>query len=144
MKTVENVGDLNNNRASQAFLSFDISGIPADATITQVKVDFSDFDMLDAPFSGLECLRAYPQDYGVLDSSDYHSGLALGAIGRWCDAGQLSTVEVNDDFKDELQAKLGDSRFQIRMHFNKVFSDTDGQADMVRLGDVKLIVTYID
>jgi hypothetical protein len=58
MSTLYNVGDLNTNGGSQVFASFDISGIPAGATITEVKVDFSDFDMLDDPFGDLGCLRA--------------------------------------------------------------------------------------
>jgi len=142
MSALYNVGDLNTNGGSQVFASFDISGIPAGATITEVKVDFSDFDMLDDPFGDLGCLRAYVQNYNVMDASDYVGGAALGAIGRWCSAAELQTVAIDDDFKSELQNKLGDTRFQIRLQFNDKTSDNDNTGDMVRFGTLKLHVTY--
>lgn len=142
MSTLYNVGDLNTNGGSQVFASFDISGIPAGATITEVKVDFSDFDMLDDPFGDLGCLRAYVQNYNAMDAGDYVGGAAAGAIGRWCTAAELQTVAVDDDFKSELQNKLGDTRFQIRLQFNDRTSDNDNTGDMVRFGSMTLHVTY--
>jgi hypothetical protein len=140
---VENVGDTASNHGSQAFLSFDISGIPAGATITKVVVDFSNYDTLDDPFGDLGCLRLYPHDYGTLDSSDYFSGTALGAIVRWCSEGELSSPGPEADVKAALQAKLGSSRFQLRAQFKEVTTDSDGKDDMVRFGSaIKLIVTY--
>lgn len=139
---VENVGDTSANDGSQAFLSFDISGIPAGSTIDSVKVDFTDYDTLGDPFGSLGCLRGYVQNYGSLDSSDYHHGGASGAILRWCNSGQLSTAETDDDVKSALQAQVGSSAFQLRLQFNETESDNDGVADMVRFGDAKLIVSY--
>lgn len=140
---VENVGDLNNNRHAQVFLSFDISGIPAGANITQVTVDFSDYDTLGDPFSNLGCLRAYEHDYGTLDSDDYHHGMASNAILRWCNLAELSTAAPDEDVLNALEAQLGEDRFQLRVDFNQIFSDFDGVTDMVRLGDLKLIVNYL-
>ena len=142
MTALYNVGDLTNNGGSQVFASFDISGIPAGATITEVKVDFSDFDMLDDPFNDLGCLRAYVQNYNNMDASDYVAGAASGAIGRWCSAAELQTIAADEDFKSELQNKLGDTRFQIRLHFNDQSSDNDNTGDMVRFGNLTLHVTY--
>ena len=66
----------------------------------------------------------------------------MGEIGRWCSAAELQTVAIDDDFKNELQNKLGDTRFQIRLQFNDKTSDNDNTGDMVRFGTLKLHVTY--
>ncbi|MCG2786810.1 MAG: hypothetical protein L6461_17100 [Anaerolineae bacterium] len=137
-----NVGDTDANVSSQAFLSFDISGIPAGVTIVDVQLDFSNYDMLGSPF-GLNCLRMYPQNYGTLDSGDYFAGSPLGATARWCNAGQLSTVSVAPDIKSTIQSLVGSSRAQFRAQFNDMASNNNGVADMVRLGvNIKLIITY--
>ncbi len=142
VRSVTNVGDIETNDGSQAFLSFDISGIPANAHITKVEVDFSRFDTLGNPFSALGCLRGYQQNYGSLDAGDYYTGHALGAILRWCSAQELQQVVEDDDVKGALQDALGDSRFQLRLQFNQTKSNNDGVADMVRLGSPRLIVSY--
>ena len=137
-----NVGDTNDNTSSQGFLSFDISAIPAGATITEVKIDFSNYDMLGDPFS-LGCLRMYSQNYGALDSGDYYAGSPLGAISRWCNAGELSAISVDDDLKSIVQAAVGGSRVRFRVQFNDTATNSNGVADMVRLGvNIKLIITY--
>ncbi len=142
MSTLYNVGDLTTNGSSQVFASFNISGIPAGATITQVQVDFDDFDMLDDPFGDLGCLRAYVQNYGSMDAGDYVGGAATGAIGRWCSSAELQTVAADDDFKTAIQNALGGSRFQIRLQFNDTLTDNDNTGDMVRFGTLTLHVTY--
>lgn len=137
-----NVGDVESNVSSQAFLSFDISSIPTGATIVEVKVDFSNYDMLGDPFA-LGCLRIYPQNYGALDSGDFFTGSATGAVSRWCNADQLSTVSAQNDIKATIQSVVGSSRAQFRAQFNENTTNSNGIADMVRLGNnLKLIVTY--
>jgi hypothetical protein len=137
-----NVGDTDANVSSQAFLSFDISGIPAGVTIVDVQIDFSNYDMLGSPFD-LNCLRMFPQNYGALDSGDYFAGSPLGAVARWCNAGQLSTVSVAPDIKSTIQSLVGSSRAQFRAQFNDTATNSNGVADMVRLGvNIKLIITY--
>jgi len=141
--SLPNVGDVESNASSQAFVSFDISGIPAGATITEVKVNFSSFDTLGDPFGDLGCLRAYKQNYGTLDASDFVSGSPLGAIGRWCSTSELHSVTADDDFKNVLQGLVGSPRFQIRLQFNEHTSDNDSVGDMVRFGNLKLEITYL-
>jgi hypothetical protein len=138
-----NVGDTSTNAIAQAFVSFDMSAIPAGSTISSVKVDFSNYDTLGNPFGGLGCLRLYQQDYGSVNAGDYFSGTPLGALVRWCNAGELSAVAVDDDLKAPVQGKVGSSRIQFRLQFKDTPTDHDGVADMVRIGhNVKLIVTY--
>ncbi|MEW5828315.1 MAG: NBR1-Ig-like domain-containing protein [Chloroflexota bacterium] len=137
-----NVGDVDTNEGAQAFLSFDISGIPAGATITKVQVKFDDYDTLGTPFSlGDGCLRAYSQSFGTLDAADYFSGAPSGALVRWCSTAELSSASEEPDVASAIQNALGDSRFQLRLQFNGS-TNSDGIADMVRFGAVKLIVTY--
>ena len=136
-----NTGDTDADIGSQAFVSFDISGIPAGATITQVRVDFSDYDTLGDPFTALGCLRAYQGSFFALDASDY-SGSALGAVLRWCDTSELNTAFLDEDVESSLQGVLGASTYELRLQFNETETNSDGVADMVRFGTVELEVTY--
>lgn len=137
-----NTGDTDADIGSQAFVSFDISGIPAGSTVTSVQVDFSDYDTLGDPFTELGCLRAYAGSFFALDGSDYFGGAPLGAVLRWCDTTELSSVFLDEDVETALEAALGDSTFELRLQFNETETNTDGVADMVRLGSVSLEVTY--
>ncbi len=139
---VINVGDTPDNFGSQGFISYDISGIPANATITQVRVDFSHYDTLGDPFGSLSCLRAYAQNYGALESTDYYEGNPLGALLRWCSTDELDTVTTAEYVQQKLQESLGSNRFQLRLQFNKKKSDNDGKSDMVRFTSPKLQVSY--
>ncbi|HCB01215.1 MAG TPA: hypothetical protein DEP19_02430 [Anaerolineae bacterium] len=139
-----NVGDNNSNEAVQAFVSFDMSAIPAGATIVKVEVDFSGYDTLGNPWSLSDgCLRAYAQNYGTLDAGDYvPNGDPSGAYLRWCGAGELSSVFENADMKTLVQSAVGSSRLQLRLQFKSPNPTINGTADMVRFGNIKLIVTY--
>jgi len=137
------VGDGTQNNSLQALLSFDISDIPASATIDEVKIDFSNYQILGDPFNSLGCLRSYPYNYGTLDSDDYYPDNEWGAIIRWCTANELSSVQANDYVKDALQQALGSDRFQMRLQFNEKTTDNDDIADAVEFTyPVRLIVTY--
>ncbi|MFH1185474.1 MAG: NBR1-Ig-like domain-containing protein [Chloroflexota bacterium] len=139
-----NVGDSGDTTARQAFLSFDISGIPSTSTVTKVVTDFTDYDTLGDPFSlGSDgCVRAYVQDFGTLDSGDFFVGDPLGAVGRWCSTAELNAATEQPDMKAALQSKLGSSRFQLRIQFRPPLTNGDDVGDVIRFGDVKLIVTY--
>ena len=125
-------------------MSFDISGIPAGATITKVKVQFDDYTIATGsdPFSlGDGCLRAYQQKFGTLDASDYFTGTPSNVLVRWCSTAELSSPSEEPDVASALQNALGNSRFQLRLQF-KSETNNDGTADMVRFTSPKLIVTY--
>jgi hypothetical protein len=139
-----NVGDTDGDISMQAFMTWVVSSIPTGSNIQDVEVDFSDFDTLGTPFTDLDCLRAYPQDYGTLDSDDYITGHVTGSIARWCDTTGLETPLTSNAFLSALQDKVGSDHFQIRLQFNSVPSDEDGETDLVRFGDVTLRVRYIE
>jgi hypothetical protein len=140
-----NVGDTSGNLGAQAFLSFDISGIPAGSTILDVVVNFSDYDTLGDPFGsslGDGCLRAYPHDYGTLGPEDYFAGWPTGAIIRWCSTGELDTPTSDPDVAWALKKRLGSKRFQLRLQFKPPGTDKDRVMDVVQFGTVKLKVAY--
>lgn len=139
------VGDDEVNRPLQGFISFDISGIPAGATISKVVVDFSDYDNIYGnPFGSLGCLRAYLHDYGILDGGDYFTGTPGGSLISFCSVGDMA-AQSNTSIRDALQAKVGGSRFQMRLQFTDIITDGDGNSDLVTWTpshSPKLIVTY--
>jgi hypothetical protein len=139
-----NVGDTDDDLSMQAFMTWVVSSIPVGSNIQEVEVDFSDFDTLGTPFADLQCLRAYPHDYGTLDSSDYIPGPVTGSIARWCDSAGLGTPLTSNAFLTAIQDKLGSDHFQIRMQFNNAPTDGDGVTDLVRFGEVTLLVRYIE
>ncbi len=139
-----NAGDTDTNTTTEAFVSFDTSVIPAGATITKVTVDFGGgHDTLGNPWSIADgCLRAYVQNYGTLDAGDFFPGDPTSAVIRWCSSAELSTVFEEAGMKSVVQSIVGSSRLQLRLQFRTPTTNSNGIADMVRLGTVKLIVTY--
>lgn len=65
------VGDTDENRARQAFLSFDISSIPIGAIIKSASLDLSDGDEIGKPFIGLGVMRVYNHQHDILDSNEF-------------------------------------------------------------------------
>lgn len=138
-----NVGDDIADITYQGFLSFDISAIPADAVILEVKTNFKDYDTLGNPFAGLGCLRMYPQNFGALDSGDYTPGSPLGAVSRWCNTGELDVIKAQTELVAAVQERVGHTRAKFRIHFNQTATDGDNVTDMVRFGDgITLIIKY--
>jgi hypothetical protein len=139
-----NVGDSDDGTTRQAFLSFDISSIPSTATISKVVADLRNYDTLGDPFilGNDGCIRAYVQDYGTLDSADYFVGDPTGATGRWCSTAELDAAVEIPELKTALQSKLGNTRFQLRIQFRPPLTNGDAVGDVIRFGDVKLVVTY--
>ena len=138
-----NVGDTADEQGAEAFVNFDMSVIPAGATITKVVVNFSDYDMLGNPWGLADgCLRAYSQNYGTVDAGDYVGGSPTGAYIRWCGAGELSSTFEVPDMKTLVQSAVGSSRLSLRLQFKAPNPNGNGIGDMVRFGTVKLTVTY--
>jgi len=135
------VGDSATNLASELFLSYDISGIPSNATITEVKTSFNTYTTGGNPFDTLGVLNGYVQDYGTtLDASDYVPGYPGGNKVDWGSLAALNNVEASVELKTALQAKLGAGRFQMRLQF--AGPSSNGISDFIQFTSPSLIVTY--
>ncbi len=140
--TPRNAGDTGSNATSEAFFSFDITGIPAGSTITAVTFNLGGFDTLGNPFADLGCVYMYQQDYGSLDVGDFVAGSPSGGLTRICNAAGLGTAVADNDFITALQSKVGSSRFQVRMQFADTAVSADGQADIVRFPLISMTLSY--
>ena len=137
-----NVGDAIGNHGVQAFAAFDISGIPASAQITEVKVDFSNFAVSGNPFGDLGCLRLYADPYRPLDASDYTPPPVVDALVRWCSSAELGSVTVEGDLANYLQGRLGTNWMPIRLQFNGNQTDNNNDNDVVGFFDMTIDVKY--
>lgn len=138
------VGDSASDEGVEAFLSFDSSGIPANATIQAATLKLiGGGSVRGAPFPALGCLRAFVQYYGTLDAGDFVAPGATGAFAAWCNDGDLSANLSNPALVATLQATLGASRFRFRLQFRDALTDSDATIDdVLLLAPVVLTVTY--
>jgi len=140
----DTIGDL----GTQAFLTFDISSIPDDATIQMVKLDLGNApDIKGDPFGDLGCLRVYPDNYGSLSGSDYTTPPVTGTGWSFCTEAEMDDSdeqEGNSNALDALQDSLDDDNYQLRVQFNEMETDSDSTADNIKFGSIKLRVTYIE
>lgn len=132
----------NSGTGVQGFVSFNISSIPTDATIEEVKVDFSGFDTVSNPFASMGCLQGFAGSYFPLDASDYNAS-GSGPDMEWCSSSELSTVFINSDVADRLQDALGSA---TTLEYQLKFSGTPAGSALVRFlgGGTKLIITYTE
>jgi len=145
------VGDTSSNKGIEIFLSYDISDIPSDATITKVKFDTRNSSMTGDPFK-MGVLNLYMQDFGTLDKTDYVSTLPGGGnLADWASASVLNKLEVSPEIMRALHSKLGSSLFQLRLQF-VVRTNHDGTDDKLMYGSLPLtkpinnpalLVTYV-
>jgi len=147
--TEPNVGDttpVRSDVATQAFLSFDISMIPAGATVRSASLDLTAHVVVGHPFTHLGSLFVYKCQYGDLDSDDFHVGPVVpGALYRGFGSptepftSSLLTAGVQE------QVDAGSPRFQIRLQFEK-YSFYNNEADYLAFGQAKpkLVIEYED
>jgi len=138
-------GDSTSNQGVEAFMSFDISGVPGGATIQNASLLLKGGSQVRGdPFATLGCLRAYLQNYGAVDAGDFVPAGALGSITRWCNTSELEAPYSDPGFTSAVQSAVGSSRFQIRLQFKDLLSDGDGTIDDVLiLSPITLTVTYL-
>ena len=137
------VGDDVHDKARQAFLSFDISGIPTFSTIKWASLDLTGTKSGE-PFAGLGLLNVYNDQYGDLGSEDFTGGpteLDIRAFSLDCPPTGPSTTSPR--MISELQKRLnaGEPRFQIRLQFEKQ-TDLDSEWDFWELTNPELVIVY--
>ncbi|OGO59492.1 MAG: hypothetical protein A2025_01745 [Chloroflexi bacterium RBG_19FT_COMBO_47_15] len=136
-----NVGDTSTNVAMQAFLSFDISGIPASATIKSASLDVSSGDMLGDPFGKLGWMRVYNHQYGTLGSEDFTPDFPTGAMYTYSSKPVASFTSSTLVSALQTRVSAATPRFQVRLQFLSP-TNSDGISDCLRLGSAVLVVTY--
>jgi len=137
-------GDSLSNEGIEAFLSFDLSGIPANATIQSASLELiGGGSVRGNPFAALGCLRAYVHNYGSVDAGDFVAPGATGAFAKWCNAGELSVNYSDSLVVSAVQSAVGTTRFRIRLQFRDALTDGDATIDDVLIiSPVVLTVTY--
>ena len=124
-------GDLADNDAVRGFLSYDLSAIPANATIASAQLNFptnsQDITTSGAPFSELDCLMFESSEFELpLDESDYD------AFGFFIEC--LPNKPTNLDLLIDVQDALDfDSPYlQIRFGFT-ADSNNDNAIDLFEI-----------
>lgn len=126
------VGDDDANRGIQGFLTFDISDIPDDAVIEQVILDLSMYDIpYHDPFPGLGCLRAFIHEYDSLYGQYQEGGTLPDPVEEWCAFEDLDIPAPSIGLAEELQERIDESRFQLRLQFPGLATDGDETRDML-------------
>lgn len=133
-------GDGTQDQAKQAFFSFDLSALPAGATIESAVLDLSGHEVRGAPFPALGTLRVYHHQYGTLDPSDFVTSFPSG-FHEW--SGPPGTADATAQVQNAMAN--GRDRFKIRVQFNYLASPNQ-QADMLVFpeGGPSLTVTYTE
>jgi len=139
------VGDTKSGTAIQAFVSFDISMIPQDATIKSATLDLTAAGIYGAPFNKLGMLLVYDCQYQTLKAADFAVGPIPGAIFTIPVA--PSQPMASHVLANAVQKRVdaGSPRFQLRFQFEKP-QFINNQADYVALGEgrTKLVIEYQD
>ncbi len=105
--------------AIQAFMSYDISMIPNDATVKSVSLDITAGNVFGIPFDAMGQLYICNQMYSSLKSNDYIAGPATSVMYS---VAQLPTSPVSSSAMVtavQEQVANGSGRFQIRLQFEK-------------------------
>lgn len=118
------VGDDSSDRGIQGFVTFDISCIPSNATITRVVLDMSRYNVpYDSPIPSLGCLSAYVHNYTTLYGQYRSPGDLPTPMLGWCSLGALDRPVESARLVNAVQARVGRNRFQFRLQF------ADGETD---------------
>ena len=136
MNPYPNAGDSVANWIRVAFVSFDISGIPAGATIQEAKLDLRDHDILGDPFGDLGVFHVRDVQYGTtLEWGDVGvSGPDLWPLG----APPVGLRDVTAAVQGRLDE--GRTRFQLKLIFT-LGTDSGGDADVIRFNSAGVAVT---
>jgi hypothetical protein len=124
-------GDDGNDTLYEGFMTFDIRGLPANATVTAAYLNLGP---CSTNGDGLGQLQVLNLQYGDLDAGDYAAG---GAYIAPVDPCTIFSIDV----ADRVEAMKMEVYFQVRLHFND--SDYDGDIDDVTYTSPTLDITYI-
>jgi hypothetical protein len=126
-------GDDGSDFVYEGFMTFDIRGLPGNATITSAYLNLGTCATNGNP-AGLSQLHVLNLQYGDLDAGDYGAG---GAYITSVDPCTIFSILVTD----RVEAMKKEVYFQVRLHFDG--SDYDGDVDDVTYTSPTLDITYI-
>jgi hypothetical protein len=124
-------GDDGSDNVYEGFMTFDIRGLPGNATIVSAYLNLGTCDPIG---DGLGQLHVLNLQYGDLDVGDYGAG---GAYIASVDPCTVFSIDVTD----QVEAMKTEVDFQVRLHFDG--SDFDGDIDDVTYNGPTLDITYI-
>jgi len=137
------VGDTKSGITIEAFISFDISMIPDDATIKSATLDLTASQVVGDPFNLLGNLKLFQCQYKALSAKDFMIGPAVGTLQTFSMAPSqpVSSTILTNTIQNQVAA--GNNRFQLCFQFTKPQS-YNNQADYLALGagKSKLIIQY--
>jgi len=145
-------GDTMANTPSRAFLSFDISSIPANALINEAVLDLSNYSVIGSPsymrgtWGNMGALEVYHVQYSNLHSKAYTQAGLLTANGSFINypmspwAWDVQSSSGGQPVVQDL-IQQGGSRAQFRIQF---FTTTnwDSIADMLCFDNATLTIKY--
>jgi hypothetical protein len=137
------VGDDAGNGQLKGFLTFDLSGIPAGATLVAATLNLGSYDAQGAPFQDLGALSAYHVNYGDLDGNDWSLQAEAGRPGYYGTRDELA-LDVN--VLTSVQRAFGNGwDYQLRLEFAQA-ANADGREDTLEFntggGAVRLVISY--
>ena len=135
-------GDTKQDAGVQMILSFDISGIPPEARITDASLNLTPTKISGYPFGKLGCLRAYASKAKTFGVEAFAWKPELGALARWCSEDELRSGGLQQGLPETLQAALGGKRYRLRLQFNERLTNDDGVADLIRFDEPALRITF--
>jgi len=144
-------GDFSADGSRRGFLSFDISSIPAGATIKEAILDLSTYNKTGDPtYATLGFFEVYHYQYGTyadLGAADYEASAKLVKGGRFSSY-PLSPWKFNIKESYDSEAVLqnlvdgGSPRCQLRLQFSKP-TDNDHVTDFLCFNSATLTIKYI-
>ena len=148
-------GDTNLNLPSRAFLSFDISGIPRNAIITEAILDLSGYTKVGNPtydlamYGNMGAIEIYSFQYGGLSDLDI---MAYNRLGTLINGGGIIDYPASPWLVNVTGSSTGEPVIQnlvqsgqLRSQFKVQFFTTtnwDGKSDMFCFDNAKLILKY--
>ena len=148
-------GDTSSNFAGRAFLSFDISSIPANAIIEEAILDLSQYKKIGDPtytrssWGNMGAVEIYHYQYDSFDDlgfSDYDEAAEMAEDGEFIDY-PLSPWECDVKNSDEgtpvIQNLISSGATRCRFRI-QLFTSTnwDGISDMLCFDDAVLTIKY--
>lgn len=134
-------GDTEGDDAIQSFFKFNLSGIPATATVNAVYILIPSYSPSGNPFTHLGCMRVYSGAFFDLGAGDYGTGGDYEFV-EYCSVAALSTAIHHSSITAEVQSSLASGSIELKLWFYQTQSNDDGVGDYVDIANLRLLIYY--